>query len=128
MSESCSVPDAKRAKTTTELDTLRPDIHSFSNFKQFECTQIDLDVSIDFTDKVFKGKVNLTFRVIDNDAKQLMLDVESLNITSVTGMEYKIGESGPFGQELVLEIPDGVKDSLKVEIEYTTDKKAPGIQ
>lgn len=106
------------------------DVHSFSNPNDVVVKHIDLDLNVDFANKIISGNAVLT---IENKtgARELLLDSRGLNIIDAfiddaQSTNFKLGESVEFlGQPLSVRIKSNTK---KVTIEYETTAGAAALQ
>ena len=122
------------------------DYHSFANVEQFRVTHLDLDLRVDFTNKVLFGTVGLEIKRLDPRAGQLVLDTRDLDIrdvsekaTSVLGALSKSETtwvSRPFhldkadpvlGSPLVIELPPLKKTTELIKIDYVTSPAATAL-
>ena len=60
------------------------DYHSFANIEQFRVTHIELNLRVDFPNKVLFGAVALQVKRLDPNATQLVLDTRDLDIRDVS--------------------------------------------
>ena len=68
------------------LPKIRRDVSSQSNSHQVSISHMDLDLHIDFPNKSVKGHADLTLHIHDSSSTQLILDVTSLKVKSVTDL------------------------------------------
>jgi aminopeptidase N len=123
------------------------DYHSFANTEQFRVTHVELNLRVDFVNKVLFGVVALEVKRLDPSATQLVLDTRDLDIrdvsekpSSVLGALSKSETtwvSRPFhldradpvlGSPLVIELPPLKKSTETIKIEYVTSPTAPALQ
>jgi aminopeptidase N len=146
-----AAPPPSTAPTTLRAD-LAPiqsglDYDSFANVEQFRVTHVDLQLRVDFVNKVLFGDATLEVKRLDPNAAELVLDTRDLDIRdvrekpgSVLGALSK-GEttwvSRPFhldkadpilGSSLVIDLPPLKKSTETIRIEYVTSPSAPTIQ
>lgn len=93
-------------------------------------THLNLDLSVDFTQKMLVGSAELTFEKTDPQAKQLILDTRDLTIASVTAngqpSHYQLAKADSFlGAALSIDLPT---DTNKVTVHYQTSPQASGVQ
>ena len=98
------------AEAPHTLSAARPDLaplqsgldyHSFANVEQFRVTHVDLELRVDFHNKVLFGQAALEVKRLDPNATELVLDTYGLDIrdvsekpTSVIGaLSKKIGRA-----------------------------------
>ena len=69
----------------TDLAPIQPglDYHSFANIEQFRVTHLELDLRVDFTNKVLFGAVALEIKRLDPRATELVLDTRDLDVRDV---------------------------------------------
>jgi aminopeptidase N len=118
------------------------DYHSFANTEQFRITHIELDLRVDFPNKVLFGVVGLQVKRLDPNATQLVLDTRDLDIRDVTekpssvmgalsksettwvSRPFHVDKTDPLlGSPLVIELPALKKSTETLRIDYVT---APG--
>lgn len=141
--------DTTITDTDTTTDTVisnddRKDVHSYAEPAKAKTKHLDLNLAIDFEQRVLKGFAQWTIE--NNNAKQIVFDVRDLNIEKVTlGKEeqettFKIGENKEYlGAPLTVDIqpttqlvtiyysttPDGAAAVDWLDPEQTADKKHP---
>src|ERR1700683_4845568 len=76
---------AAGAGADSDLAPIQPglDYHSFANTEQFRVTHMELDLRVDFTNKVLFGAVALEIKRLDPRATELVLDTRDLDIRDV---------------------------------------------
>ena len=108
------------------------DYHSFANIEQFRVTRLELNLRVDFMNKVLFGVVALQVKRLDPNATQLVLDTRDLDIRDVSEKPSNVmgalsksettWVSRPFhvergdpvlGSPLVIELPPGKKSDRK---------------
>jgi len=106
------------------------DYHSFANPDEIKVTHLVLDLTVDFSQKVLSGKVEVEFERVKENARHLILDTRELDIHSVSNN----GQAIPFvlkaadsflGAPLIIDLPPEID---KLTIAYTTSPKASGLQ
>jgi leukotriene A-4 hydrolase/aminopeptidase len=117
--------------STGQNKNMEKDIHSFANSSEVVITHIDLDLSVNFQEKILSGKATLS---INNKTgtKKLVLDTRGLSIAKV-GLDEKespaaftLGEEVKFlGKSLTIAITPKTKT---VTIHYTTSPDAGALQ
>ncbi len=60
------------------------DYHSFANVEQFRVTHIELNLRVDFVNKVLFGAAALEIKRLDPRATELVLDTRDLDIRDVS--------------------------------------------
>lgn len=102
---------------------------SFSNPSQVLTHHIHLALHIDLTQRLLTGVATYTFRVVDRNAENVVLDVRGIAISSITDafnspLPYRMHERrAPIGDGLIIQLPplaDGT-DDVTVRIAYGTD-------
>jgi leukotriene-A4 hydrolase len=137
------------AAAGADLAPIQPglDYHSFANIEQFRVTRLELNLRVDFMNKVLFGVVALQVKRLDPDATQLVLDTRDLDIRDVSEKPSNVmgalsksettWVSRPFhldkgdpvlGSPLVIELPPGKKSTETIKIEYVTSPAAPALQ
>jgi aminopeptidase N len=140
---------AAASGTGPDLAPLQPglDYHSFANVEQFRVTHLQLDLRVDFANKVMFGAVTLELKRLDPRATELVLDTRNLDIRDVeekptnllgaTAKDQTTWVSRPFhldkadpilGSPLIIELPPSKKSTETVRIEYVTSPGAPALQ
>eukprot|EP00121_Abeoforma_whisleri_P010258 Awhi_evm1s9455 len=100
-------------------DVTRPDMHSYANFKEIMCTNLDINLSVNFEKHFFEGSVEVSAKVLDKSATKMYLDVQLLDIKEISDVKSKeklnflIGHKGEFGQELVIDLPANNNGQLR---------------
>ena len=137
-----SAPGADLAPIQSGLD-----YHSFANIEQFRVTHIELDLRVDFANKVLFGEAALVVKRLDPGATELVLDTRDLDIRDVSEKPSNVlgalsksettWVSRPFhfdkadpvlGTPLVIELPPQRKSTDIIKIEYVTSPTAPALQ
>ena len=107
------------------------DSHSFAQPEKAAVRHLDLDLTVDFSQRVLSGQVALT---IDNKTgtTELLLDTRDLSIESVTLGEngepttFVLGEDDAYmGRKLTVQIKPTTK---RVNIKYKTSPEADALQ
>jgi leukotriene-A4 hydrolase len=141
--------DTPRATLRAELAPIQPglDYHSFANVEQFRITHLELNLRVDFHNKVLFGEVALELKRLDPSATELVLDTRGLDIrdvsekpTSVIGAlsksettwvsrPFHLDKADPIlGSPLVIEVAPQKKSTETIKIEYVTSPDAPTLQ
>jgi leukotriene-A4 hydrolase len=131
-----------------DVEPLQPglDYHSFANIEQFRVTRVELNLRVDFHNKVLFGTATLEIKRLDPRATQLVLDTRDLDIRDVSerpgnvlgalsktettwvSRPFHLDKSDPLlGSPLVIELPPVKKSTETVNIEYVTSPTAPGL-
>jgi aminopeptidase N len=140
---------AALAAAGADLAPIQPglDYHSFANIEQFRITRIELNLRVDFVNKVLFGVVALQVKRLDPNATQLVLDTRDLDIRDVSekpsnvmgalstsettwvSRPFHVDKADPvLGSPLVIELPPGKKSTESIKIEYVTSPTAPALQ
>ena len=137
------------ATPPSALAPLQPglDYHSFANIEQFRVTRLDLDLRVDFRNRVLLGAAGLEIKRLDPRATDLVIDTRDLDVrdvsekaTSLMGATAK-GQttwvSRPFhfeksdpvlGSPLVIELAPATKrQSELIKIEYVTSPTSAAL-
>jgi len=123
------------------------DYHSFANVEQFRVTHVELNLRVDFVNKVLFGEAALEIKRLDPRATELVLDTRDLDIrdvsekpTNVLGAlsksettwvsrPFHLDKSDPIlGSPLVIELPPLKKSTEIIKIEYVTSPSSPALQ
>ncbi len=121
-------------KEAVNMDILKKeyvnDIHSYARPNEAVVKHIDLDLEVDFDNKVMLGSVALTFEAAD-DAEYLILDTKGLKINSITTdkgneLPYTLGVSDPIlGAALKINIDNATSSVI---IDYVSEPSAEAVQ
>lgn len=111
------------------------DESSYSNINEVQTEHFDLELDIDFNQKVFHGKQTITLRTKKIGVNTVTLDIQDLAIKKVTDrrgheLKYEIREPNPnIGQALDIKIPSKWFPDSKVVIiiEYDTSTEAGAV-
>jgi leukotriene-A4 hydrolase len=151
-----AAPDTQGApEMSRALSAVRPDLaplqsgldyHSFANIEQFRVTHIDLDLRVDFHNKVLFGEAALEVKRLDPNATELVLDTHGLDIrdvserpTSMIGAlsktettwvsrPFHVDKADPIlGSPLVIELPPHKRSTQTIKIEYVTSPDASSL-
>ncbi len=145
----CSSGPAAAGGADAELAPLQPglDYHSFANVEQFRITHLELNLRVDFPNKVLFGAVLLEVKRLDPRASELVLDTRDLDIRDVeekptdvlgaTAKSQTTWVSRPFhfdkadpilGSPLVIELaPLQKKTTELIRIDYVTSPTSPAL-
>ena len=107
------------------------DPHSYSQPSKVSVKHLDLDLKVDFSQKVLEGLA--TWALDRKDAQApLVLDVRGLEIIDIKAvadgpaLSHRISPNDPiFGSKLELDLPPGVNS---IRIHYRTKPDASGLQ
>src|SRR5580700_6170456 len=124
-----------------DLEPIQPslDYHSFANIEQFRVTRVELNLRVDFHNKVLFGAAALEIKRLDPRATQLVLDTRDLDIRDVSerpsnvlgalsktettwvSRPFHLDKADPIlGSPLVIELPPLKKGTETIKIEYVT--------
>lgn len=127
----CALMSCSQNKQLSEAHQKSADSHSFSRPSEALVKHLDLNLQVDFDNKVLTGKASWT---IDNlsDADSIVFDTRGLEIKRVSlsdttkEAEYAIGpEDNLLGKALKIKIN---KDTDRVTIWYSTSPDAAAVQ
>jgi len=151
-----AAPDAPDApEMPRALAAARPDLaplqsgldyHSFANIDQFRVTHVDLDLRVDFHNKVLFGEAALQVKRLDPNATELVLDTQGLDIREVSerpssvigalsktettwvSRPFHLDKANPIlGSSLVIELPPHKRSTQTIKIEYVTSPEATSL-
>ena len=151
-----AAPDVhESAEAPRTLSAARPDLaplqsgldyHSFANVEQFRVTHVDLELRVDFHNKVLLGQAALEVKRLDPNATELVLDTYGLDIrdvserpTTVIGAlaksettwvsrPFHVDKADPIlGSPLVIELPPHKRSTQIVKIEYVTSPDSASL-
>ncbi|MGO4891379.1 leukotriene A4 hydrolase C-terminal domain-containing protein [Flavobacterium sp. W21_SRS_FM6] len=126
--EQTAVVTASEA-VSTEIQVGK-DYHSFSNPDEVKVTNLVLDLTVDFEQKMLSGSVQLDYKRVLPSADKLVLDTRDLTITNVSAngktIPFVLASQDSFlGAALTIDLPQ-VGDSIVVQ--YHTSPQASGVQ
>lgn len=110
------------------------DKFSYANFHEVKVTHLDLNLDVNFDEKVLDGIATLNITQIDPDATQLILDTKDLTIRSIeihAGDTWRVADyalakdDDVMGQKLSIDLVEGAD---QVMIDYRTSPDAEGLQ
>jgi leukotriene-A4 hydrolase len=147
---SARVPSGAAVNVNADLAPLQPglDYHSFANVEQFRVTHLELDLHVDFVNKVMFGAVALEIKRLDPRATELVLDTRDLDIRDVeekainvlgalaksettwVSRPFHLDKADPIlGSPLVIELPLSSRKATEIiRIDYVTSPTAPALQ
>ncbi|MEZ5016496.1 MAG: M1 family metallopeptidase [Flavipsychrobacter sp.] len=122
--QSCNEPDAAQEK-----NFVAKDLHTQSNADKVSISHLNLDVTVNFDERIIDGTATWTIENKGNE-KELKLDTYDLTIKSVTvdgnAVEFKKGDKVEhLGSVLIIPITE---QAQKVAVSYTTGKGARALQ
>jgi leukotriene-A4 hydrolase len=114
---------------------LAHDIHSWAN-PEFACVRhVNLDLKVNFEQRIVQGTVVLTIEQLRRDAKQLVLDSRALQIdkteVSPDGVKYQEARFSMGKADAILGTPLRIEiapDTKLVRIRYSTSPGATALQ
>ena len=112
----------------TVSDKYEIEPHSHAKPNQAVITHLDLDINVDFEKEIIKGKA--TYKIENNDSKQIILDSKYLDIEKVEadGVATDFTLSTPdevLGSALVINI---MKNTKTISVYYNTTDKTEALQ
>ena len=136
-----------------ELKANPEDVNTYSNFQEIIQKLVDLDVSIDFDNKLLLGTIKTTYEIINPSLENIILDLHGPEISSIylineddekINLEYYIydknSDKEALGTPLVINISSLKeknkkeyekifnKKEITINIEFTSNEKCNGIQ
>lgn len=128
------VAEAEPATVTAPAEDRRRDPFTYANYDAVRVTDLALDVTVRFEEKILDGVATLTVERIDPRASALILDTNDLDILRVeaasgadwTPAPFQLGpDDAVLGSKLDITLPKG---AAKVRIAYRTSPGAEGLQ
>jgi leukotriene-A4 hydrolase len=121
--------DEAKSSASTSLEVGK-DYHSFSNPEQVKISNLGLDLTVDFAEKILTGSVDVDFVRVMPNADKIILDTRDLTITKVSAnghdLPYELAEQDSFlGAALTIVLPE---EGNTFKIEYHTSPDASGVQ
>ena len=117
---------------------IKEDVFTYANFNQVRVTHLDLNLDVNFDEKILSGVATIDFTRLDAEAKELILDTKDLTIVSVLLFSGDEAAPADFAKNFFLDDADDVLGSKltiplsatanKVKINYRTSPKAEGLQ
>jgi len=101
------------------------DVHSFSRPDLARVRHLDLDLRVDFDQKILHGSAEITFDLLSGD--ELILDTRGLGIAAVdNAASWELGPADPIlGSALRIRVG---REARAVKVHYTTSPAASGLQ
>ena len=104
------------------------DTHSYAQPSQAVITHLDLDIYIDFNQKIISGTAN--YEIENNNSSEIILDGKNLDIEKIqedgNNTEFSLGEFNKlYGQALIINIK---KSTKRISIHYKTTAKSEALQ
>ncbi|WP_154222449.1 M1 family metallopeptidase [Marinicella rhabdoformis] len=123
--------------TSSSLTQIDP--HSFANFDQVKITHMTLDLTANFKKKRLEGSNTISYDVLNQQAKYIILDTRDLDIKRVTYFDLKknglkkeqkaiwdlLKPVDGLGSALKIKLPEGHSD---LTIHYHSLPQASGLQ
>ena len=75
--------NSSNQRENSSFDNLSNDAHSYANFNEARTTHLNLDLTVDFEQKVLSGKATWDIDKTKK-AKELILDIGNLKIKEIT--------------------------------------------
>lgn len=131
-----ATPSVADAAFTTAVATVNRDVHSFARPEEARVMSMDLDVAVDFEQKVLAGTSTLMVERLEG-VREVVLDTRRLEIESVligAGAQaqptpFELQEEDPnLGQALVIRLPEGGENRVQLTVSYRTSPNASGLQ
>ncbi|MEH0153927.1 M1 family metallopeptidase [Limibacter armeniacum] len=124
----CGTQTKEQQEEKTEETQQVRDPHSFARPNEVVVKHLDLDLKVDFDNKVLNGVATLDLE--RKEGNKLMLDTRLLTIEKVTDgkdeLVYTLHDELPFvGSALEIDLKD---NTSKVAVYYKTSPEAPAIQ
>ena len=117
--------------TTSDLNPIKLDAHSFSEPQKAVVKHLDLEIKVDFTTQILTGKASWLIDNI-NKSDEIIFDTRQLQIQKITlgddekETTFSLAENvAILGQALKVKIGDS---TTRVNIYYTTSKDAGAVQ
>lgn len=117
------------------MTALGQDVHSHANFADIKATHYDIHIAADFKAHVFRGHVDVQVQRVKQDAKQLVLDVNTLEVSKVEvvgGQTLAFEVAAPIhahlGQPLKIDVSSVAAPNFAVRVHYSTTPESSGIQ
>jgi len=129
-----SEPQKPTPEISETVEIIHNDKFTYANYDKVQVTHVDLNLDVNFDEKVLDGIAVLDFKRLDTNAEMLVLDTKDLTIdkvevqTSGTWADTKINlgiDDTVLGSALSIPISP---DSEKVRITYKTSPEAEGLQ
>lgn len=128
--------DGKAAdgRAVSEAMAFQRDVFTYANYDKMRVVHVDLDLAVDFSEKILSGSAELAIERLDPDANEIILDVNDLDISAVSirvadnwlPSVFTVGEDDAVkGAPLTIPVPPGAD---KVRIDYKTSPQAEGLQ
>ena len=113
------------------------DVHSYANTSDFQVEHVDLDLSVDFTQRQLAGNAQLRIKRVTPAAREITLDTRDLQVEKVAlvqgkqsqPLKFSLGKADAIlGTPLRITLPEGpVAPSYVVRVDYRTSPKASGL-
>jgi len=122
--------NSSNQRENSSFDNLSNDAHSYANFNEARTTHLNLDLAVDFEQKVLSGKATWDIDKTKK-AKELILDIGNLKIKEITldsniATQYTIGPVDSIkGQALTISLKP---NTTSVTIHYSTSPQAKALQ
>jgi len=130
--------DKPAAVHTPARKIVKDDKFTYANYDKVQVSHLDLNLDVNFDEKVLDGTATLTIKRLDPSADMLVLDSKDLTIRSVQTFNGETQTHPEFAVTHFLEDADPVMgsklripltaDTDKIVIDYRTSPKAEGLQ
>lgn len=131
-----SLPRLEEGVTHTVADH-SPCLHSIANFKEAFVERLEVELEVDFTKEIFRGRCVLRCRALPEvSPSHVFFDILHLAISDVTdanggALEWQVrrpeGPKATFGDALAVQWPEGSSE-LAVRVVYETTSRSTAIQ
>lgn len=122
-------PENESESSNTEIKEA-VDYHSYANVQDVYTKHMDLDIGVDFEERIISGKATFTIDVINGD--KMVLDTKTMDIQKVTVNEdeaettfNKAEEDPMLGAALTVDLPENTQ---KVNVYFSTRPEAAALQ
>jgi leukotriene-A4 hydrolase len=120
----------EKTEETSNKEMKIVDHHSYAQPEEAVITHLNWDADLDFDNHIINATAEFAIKT-SPEAEKIILDVNNLDITSVTDqsgnkLAFIIGDKQPFlGSPLTIKID---KSTTKIKIEYSTSPQAEALQ
>ncbi len=131
--ETVSSTETPSTKVRAEKD-VTVDKFTYANYKDVTITHLDLNLDVNFDEKVLDGIATIDFTKLNPSADKIVLDTKDLTIRSIEihygdmweEAEYTLAPDDEImGQKLTINLIDGAD---QIMIDYKTSPEAEGLQ
>lgn len=119
------------SKTNSSAMQSGQDYHSYANANEVQIKHINLDLEVNFDNKVISGTATLQVERLQKDVKTLILDTRDLSIETIQAqgkdLPFSLYAADPYmGAKLEITLPAAPHNSLTIH--YATSPQASGVQ